>query len=95
MYGTVSRWRVKAGKEEELKQLAQAMMQDRPASSRAVYVYQADADPREFWVCGIFDSREAYAQNAGTPEQNERFTRLRALMDGDPEWHDGEIVVHY
>jgi quinol monooxygenase YgiN len=95
MYGTVSRWRVREGKEEELKRLSDEPMQDRPSSARAVYVYQSDQDRREFWVVGVFESREAYAANAATPEQSERFGKLRALMETDPEWHDGEVVVHY
>lgn len=95
MYGSVSRWRVKEGKEEELKRLADELMRDRPPGSTAVYFYQADSDPREFWVCGVFESREAYTANSATPEQSGRFAQLRELMESDPEWHDGEIVVHY
>jgi len=39
-----------------------------------------------------FESREAYHTNAASPEQAERYAALRALMDADPEWHDGDIV---
>jgi len=95
MYGSVSRWRVKEGKQEELKRLAGELMRDRPSGSQSVSVYQADSDPREFWVCGVFESREAYTSNSASPEQGARFAKLRELMEGDPEWHDGEIVVHY
>lgn len=93
MYGSVSRWRVKDGKGPELERLAAELMQDRPPGSVAVAVFRADADPNEYWVAGIFDSREAYTSNSATPEQNERFRRLRELMDSDPEWHDGEVVI--
>lgn len=93
MYGSVARWRVKEGKQDELERLADELMRDRPAGSRAVYVYRSDNDPREYWVAGVFDSRDAYTSNSATPQQGERFQRLRELMDADPEWHDGEIVV--
>ena len=93
MYGSVSRWRVKEGKQDELEQLAAAVMNDRAPGSQAVYMYRADTDPREYWVAGVWESREAYASNSSTPEQNARFGRLRALLESDPEWHDGEIVV--
>lgn len=93
MYGSVSRWRVKDGKQAELEKLAEELMRDRPPGSRAVYLYRSDRDPAEYWVAGIFDSREAYASNSGTPEQGERYRKLRELMERDPEWHDGEIVV--
>jgi heme-degrading monooxygenase HmoA len=95
MYGSVARWHVKDGKQGELERLAEELMNERPPGSRAVYVYHSDADPREYWVAGVFESREAYTSNSATPEQGARFQRLRELMDGDPEWHDGEIVVHH
>lgn len=95
MYGSISRWRVKAGKQEELERLADELMRDRAAGSRAVHVYRSDADPCEYWVAGVFESREAYAANSASPEQGARYQRLRELMDSDPEWHDGEVVVSY
>jgi heme-degrading monooxygenase HmoA len=93
MYGTVARWRVKDGKEQELEQLMSEVMGDRPPGSRAVWVYRADADSREYWVASSWDSKDAYTSNANTPEQDARFRRLRELMESDPEWHDGEIVL--
>jgi heme-degrading monooxygenase HmoA len=93
MYGSVSRWRVKDGKQAELEALAAELMRERAPGSRAVYVYRSDSDPAEYWVAGIFDSRDAYTSNSASPEQTERFRRLRELMAADPEWHDGEVVV--
>jgi heme-degrading monooxygenase HmoA len=93
MYGSVSRWRVKEGKQDELERLVKDVMAERPPGSRAVYVYHSDADPQEYWVAGVFESREAYQQNSSTPEQGARFAKLRELMETDPEWHDGEIVI--
>lgn len=95
MYGSISRWRVKEGKGEELERLADELMSERPPGSRAVYLYRSDADPQEYWVAGIFESREHYSSNSATPEQGARFARLRELMAADPEWHDGEIVVSH
>lgn len=93
MYGSVARWRVKAGKEQELEQVAAELMREPLPGSRAVFVYRMDNDSQEYWVAGIFDSKEAYTTNSNTPEQDARFKRLRSLMETDPEWHDGEIVV--
>ena len=93
MYGTIARWRVLDGKQEELEQLSQELMSEQPAGSRSVFLYKSDTDPREYWVASAWDSKEVYRSNASTPEQDSRFRRLRALMEGDPEWHDGEIVV--
>jgi quinol monooxygenase YgiN len=93
MYGTVARWRVKDGKQKELEQLSQELMRETPAGSRSVYMYRSDNDPREYWVASQWESREAYTSNSNTPEQDARYRRLRELMESDPEWHDGEIVV--
>lgn len=93
MYGSVSRWRVKDGKQAELEALSAEMMRERAPGSRAVYMYRSDNDPAEYWVAGIFDSREAYTSNSASAEQGERFRRLRELLDADPEWHDGEVIV--
>ena len=93
MYGSVARWRVKEGKGQELEQLAEELMRERPPGSNTVHVYRADADPREYWVASSWDSKEAYTTNSNTPQQDQRFRQLRDLMDSDPEWHDGEIVV--
>ena len=51
-----------------------------------------DGDPGEIFLVAVFASREAYWANAQSPEQNERFHELRALLVADPEWHDGEII---
>ncbi len=93
MYGSISRWRVNEGKESQLEQLAGEVVNERAPGSRAVYMYRADSDPREYWIAGVLESREAYTSNGATPEQNARFERLRALLESDPEWHDGEIIV--
>ena len=31
-------------------------------------------------------------KNAGSPEQNVRYQQMVALLEGPPEWNDGEIV---
>ena len=93
MYGSVSRWRVKEGKQDELEQLMNEVTNEQMPGSLGVTVYRADADSREYWICGRWESCEAYTANSATPEQDARFRRLRALLDGDPEWHDGEIIT--
>lgn len=51
-----------------------------------------EANPNEFYLVAVFESRAAYQTNAASPEQHQRFLELRALLTADPEWHDGEIV---
>lgn len=93
MFGTITRLRLKEGTTiDEFKALFDA--EDRPASSLALIALESVDDPREIWIASAFESREAYFQNADSPEQNVRFERMRALVEGGPpEWHDGNVVV--
>lgn len=90
MYGTIARVKIDPTKIEELKMVGDSM--GTAPGQIARYAYRMDADPGEIYLVAVFESKEAYWANAQSPEQNERFMRLRALFLEDPEWHDGEIV---
>jgi len=94
MYGTVARMRVRAGAATQFQQVAQEIGVGRAPGQVSVVVYQMDANPHEFYLAVMFESREAYVANANSPEQHERFMQLMAVLEGEPEWHDGEIVYH-
>ena len=42
-----------------------------------------------------FESREAYQANANNPQQHARYLKFHELMQGEPHWHDGEIIYSY
>jgi quinol monooxygenase YgiN len=90
MYGTIARVKIDPTRIEELKALGDSM--GTAPGQVAGYVYQTDADPGVLFLVAVFESRDAYWANARSPEQNERFMKLRALLLEDPEWHDGAIV---
>lgn len=90
MYGTIARVMAKPGKEEELRALSQRI--ELAPGQIARYIYRMDANLAEFFLVAVFESKAAYRANAESPEQHERFMELRALLQADPEWHDGEIV---
>jgi len=92
MYGTIARFRAKPGMDQQLMDLAEEQAKDIPGWV-ANYVYRMDADPNEYYLAVMFEGKEAYVANAGSPEQNARYRKLRELMENDPEWHDGEIVA--
>jgi len=77
MYGSVSRWRVKDGRQQELEQLFTEMMSDIPPGSLGVIAYRSDADPQEYWVAGRWDSKEIYRANANRPETDANYRRFR------------------
>ena len=92
MYGTVARMKAKPGTGELLAELGRQLHEDPPAGMVGTWVYQMDADPDEYTLAVAFESRQAYTANAASPEQDARYQKLRALLEDDPEWNDGEIV---
>ena len=92
MYGTVARFRIRPGAEQQLIQRQREFdTQNVPGYLRSM-VYRMDADPHECYLVAVFDSKESYVANAQSPEQDARYRQLRELMESDPEWHDGEIL---
>ncbi len=90
MYGTVARTRVKP---ENRQKLGEAMArQDEaavPGYVAAYMLFEDDSDTA--WLFAVFKDKESYDRNADDPAQHERYVAYRALMEDDPEWHDGEI----
>jgi hypothetical protein len=41
----------------------------------------------------VFDSESNYRKNADDPEQDRWYRQLRDLLEADPEWNDGDILV--
>ena len=95
MYGTVARMRIKPGAEQQLIEF------DRQEQARNIpgfvgeYIYRMDADPAVYYLAVVFESKEAYVANATSPEQDASYQQMRALLESDPEWNDGEVVSVY
>jgi heme-degrading monooxygenase HmoA len=81
--------RVKPGQGAELRNFACST--DPPPGSEAVFLFKSDADPDEYWVAVVFQSKDAYRAHADSPAQTDRFRQMRELLVADPEWHDGEV----
>lgn len=96
MYGTIGRFRMKAGMGAQFRQLmdaqAQAIEHGRIPGLIAHYGYQMDADPNNYYLAVVFESRETYLANAESPEMDARYRQWLPLLEGEPQWHDGEIV---
>jgi quinol monooxygenase YgiN len=91
MYGTIARMRMKPGMIEQLQQIESEGADSTPGFLFS-HVYQMDADSNEYYLVVAFESKDAYHRNAQSPEQHEQYLRYRALLDEEPEWHDGEII---
>lgn len=92
MYGTVARLKIKPGKEDDLRRMSEEEASQIPGFVSQL-VYRSDADPNELYLAVVFESEQAYRANADSPEQHQRYEQFRALMDADPEWHDGHVIL--
>ena len=92
MYGTVAQMTLKPGMGQQLADQLAGFETERAPGFIRTTVYRMDNDPNQYLVAVVFDSKEAYVANAESPEQNERFEAMAALLDGDPVWNDGEII---
>jgi quinol monooxygenase YgiN len=93
MYGTVARCKIKPGQMERFVEVARRdEAQDAGAGLVASYVYRMDADPNELYLAVVFRDKESYRRNAESPEQDKAYQEWLQYLDGEPEWHDGEVV---
>lgn len=94
MYGTIGMMRAREGKGDDLVESFRRQLQGYYGVSGAIglLLYRLDRDPSDFIMVPIFDSRESYFANAGSPAQQEMTDELAPLLEAEPEWHDGEIV---
>jgi hypothetical protein len=92
MYGTVAKMRVKPGMLDKLKELTgREDMVGIPGLVNTI-VYQMDSDPNELIMAVLFENKELYVKNADSPEQDARYREFVDLLEGPPEWNDGEVV---
>ena len=92
MYGTVAKMRIKPGSLASLREMAGSEDMSRAPGYMSTTIYQMDSNPNELFMAVVFESKEAYFKNAESPEQNAMYERFVALLEGPPEWHDGEII---
>jgi quinol monooxygenase YgiN len=93
MYGTIARFRLKPGMEVQAQEQFREFETAHVKGFTTTYCYRMDANANEYYLAVIFDSKESYWANAQSPEQDARYRRLLSLMEGEPEWHDGEIIA--
>jgi len=96
LYGSIFRLQPIPGKEQELEALMRAEEQQDEQRLRAsgwVSTYIFKLDKGGMMGVAIFESKEKYHANANDPKQDEWYRKLRALLQADPEWNDGEVIA--
>ena len=92
MFGSVFRMVANPGAKEQIIRLMEDDTRVRSTPGfQSAYVF--DAAGNDLWAVAVFDDEKSYRANASNPEQDQWYRKLRALLQADPEWHDGEIRV--
>jgi quinol monooxygenase YgiN len=95
MYGTIFRLQPKQGREKEIVALMNEWSESRAPNvegAQAAYLLQSERRPGEFVAVAVFDDEQTYRANAGSPDQESWYRRLRDTLEGDPIWEDGPYL---
>jgi quinol monooxygenase YgiN len=92
MFGTVAKYRLKAGHEQQFIKDMQSFENDPPAGWVYHTVFRSAKDPNEIWLSVVFENEEAYKKNADSPEMDREYRKMLEHLEGEPEWHDGHVI---
>jgi quinol monooxygenase YgiN len=92
MFGTVARYRLKPGHEEQFLAEMGSFEGNPPAGWVYHTIFRSTKDPDELWLSVVFESEEAYRKNAESPAMDEDYRKMLEHLQGEPEWHDGHVV---
>jgi hypothetical protein len=88
-FGSVFKMKPKAGQKQALIGLFKSGRQPGDmAGFISAHIFDCGD---EVWGVAIFKDEKAYRDNANDPEQDKEYRQMRALLNADPEWHDGTV----
>jgi len=93
MQGTVARIQIQTGKVEQFLARVRELNAEQDPGLVNEYFYQMDEDPNVMYMAVAFESREAYRANSERPETHARAMEVSEFAVGQPEWHDGTVVI--
>ena len=94
MFGTIFRMRPKQGQQQAVINLFEEFQRERGPKvpgALAGYVLRPVNAPDQLIGIAVFQDEKTYDANADDPAQAQWYERLKALLEADPEWEDGEI----
>ena len=51
-------------------------------------------DDKKEWIgVAVFESKEAYVENANSPDQHQSFLEIMEHLEEEPSWTDGTYVI--
>jgi antibiotic biosynthesis monooxygenase (ABM) superfamily enzyme len=92
MYGTVARFRIKPGMEAKFKELTKSYESLKVPGHVNTSVFRLDSGGDEYLMAVVFQDKGSYMKNADSPDQDKRYQEMRALLQADPQWMDGEVI---
>ncbi|MDP9297854.1 MAG: hypothetical protein M3O98_04205 [Actinomycetota bacterium] len=90
MYGTVARTRVKPENRDKLRKVFEKQAYVKVPGYVTSHILWENGNDNA-WLFVVFEDEASYDKNADDPAQDERYQEYRALLEDDPEWHDGQI----
>lgn len=91
-YGTVARYRVKAGHEEQLLEQMKGFENAPPQGWIYTTLFRSTTDANDIWMSVVFESEELYKKNAESPEMGSQYSAMLEHLQSEPEWHDGHVI---
>ena len=93
MYGTLARMKVTKENQAKLQEAMAPGAERKVEGYRGTYVVVPDQRDDEIWLLAVFEDEATYKKNAASPEQHQEYLKYRALLEQEPEWIDGQIMV--
>lgn len=88
-FGSVFRLKPRPGQKQALINLFKSGRQPGEiAGFQCAHVFDCGD---EVWGVAVFSDEKAYRDNANDPAQDAEYQKMRALIESDPEWHDGTV----
>ena len=97
MFGTIATMRAKDGQETAVAEAVDSWWRERSEKAEGpvcLHLY-AGATAGELRMAVVFDTQEHYEANANDPEQDAWYQNLVTLLEGEPQWSDGNVLVSH
>jgi hypothetical protein len=90
MYGTIMRGVVRPEDREALLAAVAAGERVPVPGFVGSHLMFPDGREDEVWLAVFFTDRASYERNADDPAQHQRYLAMRAFLEADPTWTDGD-----
>jgi hypothetical protein len=96
MFATIYRMRPKPDREAEICAHFRKWEREHRSTADGLvsgYLVRPKADSRDLIGVTVFDCEANYRKNAADPSQDRWYRGLRQMLERDPDWTDGDVLV--